>query len=64
MKRIVGGVSTSVGQNEGSLVLSLKTPNIAGCGERFSSEYSFGSKRSSHFNISLTKPFSSKYHSE
>ena len=64
MKRIVGGVSTSMGQNEGSIVLSLKTPNIAGRGERFSSEYSFGSKRSSNFNISLTKPFSSKYHSE
>nr|CAD7427860.1 unnamed protein product [Timema monikensis] len=41
-KRIVGGVNTMVGSNEGSLVVGLKLPNLAGRGEKISAQYSYG----------------------
>lgn len=57
LKRIVGGVNTQVGENEGSLVVGLRAPNLLGRGERLQTEYSYGSKRSNNFNVSFVKPF-------
>lgn len=59
-KRITGGISTQVGNNEGSVLVGLRTPNILGRGEKVQIEYSRGSKRTSNFNLSFIKPFSGK----
>ncbi|KAL0099298.1 hypothetical protein PUN28_020102 [Cardiocondyla obscurior] len=58
MKRLVGGISTMIGgNNEGSLVVNAKAPNLLGRAERVQVEYSHGSKSSSNFNILAIKPF-------
>lgn len=59
--RIVGGVNTQVGNNEGSLIVGLKTPNILGRGERVQVEYSYGSRKTNNFNVSFIKPFLGKH---
>lgn len=56
-KRIIGGVNTQVGNNEGSLIVGLKAPNLLGRGERVQVEYSYGSKKTNNFNLSFIKPF-------
>ncbi|XP_077994209.1 sorting and assembly machinery component 50 homolog A-like [Glandiceps talaboti] len=56
-KRINGGVHTLVGNNEGSLVVGLKLPNVFGRAEKIVSEYSYGTKKSSGFHVSFIKPF-------
>jgi len=61
LRRVVGGVNTQVGENEGSLVVGLRAPNLLGRGERLQTEYSYGSKRSNNFNVSFIKPFTGKY---
>ncbi|KAF2904629.1 hypothetical protein ILUMI_01545 [Ignelater luminosus] len=61
LRRIVGGVNTQVGENEGSLVVGLRAPNLLGRGERLQTEYSYGSKRSNNFNVSFIKPFRGKH---
>lgn len=58
--RIVGGVNTSVGENEGNLVLGLKLPNLHGRGERLSVEYSMGYRSSSNFSLTASKPYVTK----
>nr|CAD7439469.1 unnamed protein product [Timema bartmani]CAD7452392.1 unnamed protein product [Timema tahoe] len=55
-KRIVGGVNTMVGSNEGSLVVGLKLPNLAGRGEKISAQYSYGSRRTCNFDVTFSKP--------
>ncbi|CAH1114993.1 unnamed protein product [Psylliodes chrysocephalus] len=60
-KRIIGGVSTHVGNNEGVLQIGIKTPNIFGRGERVQVEYSHGSKKTSNFNLAFIKPFRGKH---
>ncbi|XP_070553944.1 sorting and assembly machinery component 50 homolog B-like [Ptychodera flava] len=55
-KSIKGGVHTLVGNNEGSLVLGLKFPNVFGRAEKISAEYSYGSKKSTGFHVAFTKP--------
>jgi len=55
-KRVAGSVNTLVGNNEGSLMTGLKLPNLLGRGEKLQADYTYGSKRSSSFNISLLKP--------
>jgi len=55
-KRIVGSVNTLVGNNEGSLMTGVKLPNLLGRGEKFQADYTYGTKKSSSFNISLLKP--------
>lgn len=55
--RITGGISTMAGNNEGSVMGELKTPNLFGRGERFQFEYSHGIKRSNNVNVSFVKPF-------
>ncbi|CAG4967717.1 unnamed protein product [Colias eurytheme] len=57
LSRIVGGVNTTVSENEGNLVLGIRLPNVAGRGERVSAEYSVGHTSSSNFNVAATKPF-------
>lgn len=60
-KRVTGGISTQVGNNEGSLLVGMKAPNILGRGERVQAEYSHGSKKTSNFNLSFIKPFRGKH---
>lgn len=57
MRRLVGSINTMVGNNEGSLMVGAKAPNLFGRGERVQVEYSYGSKSSINFNISAFKPF-------
>ncbi|XP_029174044.1 sorting and assembly machinery component 50 homolog isoform X2 [Nylanderia fulva] len=57
MRRLVGGISTMVGNNEGSLIISARAPNIFGRAERVQMEYSHGNRSSINFNVSAIKPF-------
>lgn len=57
---LTGGVSTQVGNNEGSVIVGLRCPNIFGRGERFQVEYSYGSSKSNNFNVAFIKPFRGK----
>lgn len=56
-KRVVGGVTTQVGNNEGVVQVGMRAPNILGRGEKVQMEYSYGSKKTTNFNISFIKPF-------
>lgn len=58
---VTGGVTTQVGNNEGSLIVALRAPNIFGRGERVQVEYSYGSKKSNNFNVAFIKPFRGKH---
>ncbi|KAJ3652126.1 hypothetical protein Zmor_018119 [Zophobas morio] len=60
-KRVTGGVTTQVGNNEGALLVGLRAPNIFGRGERVQVEYSHGSKRTTNFNMAFIKPMRGKY---
>uniref|UniRef100_T1JDX0 Bacterial surface antigen (D15) domain-containing protein n=1 Tax=Strigamia maritima TaxID=126957 RepID=T1JDX0_STRMM len=62
LKRIVGGVNTLIGNNEGSLVLGMSLPNVLGRGERVQCEYSYGTKNSVGFNLAATKPLTGWKH--
>lgn len=57
MRRLAGGISTMVGNNEGSLLVSARAPNLFGRAERVQMEYSHGNKSSINFNVSAIKPF-------
>uniref|UniRef100_A0A6M2CZL0 Putative sorting and assembly machinery component 50 ovary overexpressed n=1 Tax=Rhipicephalus microplus TaxID=6941 RepID=A0A6M2CZL0_RHIMP len=57
VRRLVGGINTLVGNNEGSMVIGLKFPNTWGRGEFVQTEYHYGTKHSSGFNITVSKPF-------
>lgn len=57
VKRVVGGINTLVGNNEGSMVIGLKFPNTWGRGEFVQTEYHYGTKHSSGFNVTVSKPF-------
>lgn len=61
LKRVVGGINTQVGDNEGSLVIGLRAPNMFGRGERVQTEFSYGSKNTNNFNLSFMKPFTGKH---
>lgn len=56
LRRVVGNVNTMVGNNEGSLMTGMKLPNLGGRGERLQADYTYGTKRSSSFNVSILKP--------
>ncbi|KAB0791180.1 hypothetical protein PPYR_02980 [Photinus pyralis] len=60
LKRVIGGINTQVGENEGSLVIGLRAPNMFGRGERVQTEFSYGSKNTNNFNVSFIKPFTGK----
>lgn len=57
MNRLSGGINTMVGNNEGSLLIQTRAPNIFGRGERLQMEYSYGSSSTTNINISAIKPF-------
>lgn len=50
-----------VGNNEGSLVVGLKAPNMLGRGEKLQAEYSYGSRRTNNLSVSFLKPLRNKY---
>ena len=57
---MTGSVNTMVGNNEGSLMTGVKLPNILGRGEKLQADYTYGTKKSSNFNISFLKPLRGK----
>jgi len=59
-KRVTGSVNTMVGNNEGSLMTGVKFPNVLGRGEKLQADYTYGTKKTSNFNISLVKPLRGK----
>lgn len=59
-KRVVGGVNTQVGNNEGNLIIGLKAPNFMGRGERLQLECSYGSRKSNNYSLAFVKPFAMK----
>jgi len=60
VKRVTGSVNTMVGNNEGSLMTGVKFPNLLGRGERLQADYTYGTKKSSNFNLSVLKPLRGK----
>ncbi|XP_045467850.1 sorting and assembly machinery component 50 homolog B [Harmonia axyridis] len=61
-RRLTGGVSTHIGDNEGSLLVGMKAPNIYGRGEKVQVEYSHGSKKNTQFSLAFIKPLKGKFH--
>lgn len=60
MKRVLGGINTLVGNNEGSLVIGSSLPNTFGRGEKLSAEYTYGTRQSRGFNGTFIKPLHNK----
>lgn len=60
LKRVLGGINTLVGNNEGSLVIGANLPNTFGRGEKLQAEYTYGTKQSRGFNGSFLKPLHNK----
>jgi len=56
LKRLSGAVNTLMGNQEGSIQIGLKSPNVLGKGEKFQVDYSYGTKKSNQFNIGISKP--------
>ncbi|KAL7646803.1 UNVERIFIED_CONTAM: hypothetical protein RMT77_002058 [Armadillidium vulgare] len=50
-------INTNVGNNEGSITSGGMLRNIFGRGEELSTEYSYGTKRTSSFHTTFRKPF-------
>lgn len=63
LKRVLGGINTLVGNNEGSLVIGGNLPNTFGRGEKLQVEYTYGMKQSKGFNGMFTKPLHNKANS-
>ncbi|GFS15475.1 sorting and assembly machinery component 50-like protein [Elysia marginata] len=55
-RRVDGGIHTSITNNDGSLDFQLKMPNILGRGERFSLDYTLGTKRTHGYSAYFKKP--------
>lgn len=55
-RRIGGNVGTNVGQNEGNMILGAKLNNLRGLGEALNANISFGTKVSSSYEFSCSKP--------
>lgn len=60
LKRMTGSVNTMVGNNEGSLTTGLRLPNLLGRGERLQADYTYGTRKSNNFTVSLLKPLRGK----
>lgn len=56
LRRYRAGVTTSIGNNEGSVVVWGKMPNLLGRGETAELSYNYGTK-SLIYNLTLRKPF-------
>lgn len=63
LKRVLGGINTLVGNNEGSLVIGSNLPNTFGRGEKLQVEYTYGTKQSKGFNGMFMKPLHNKANS-
>ncbi|KAK6973769.1 sorting and assembly machinery component 50 [Biomphalaria glabrata] len=55
-RRVDGGIYTSISNNDGSLDFQVKMPNILGRGERFSLDYTVGTKRTHGYSAYFRKP--------
>lgn len=55
LRRFTGSYNTTVGNNEGSMVLGLKMPNLLGRAERLCFQFSYGTKETS-YGVSFFKP--------
>ncbi|ETE73137.1 Sorting and assembly machinery component 50-like protein [Ophiophagus hannah] len=55
LRRLTGSYNTMVGNNEGSMVLGLKLPNILGRAEKVTFQFSYGTKETS-YGLSVFKP--------
>ncbi|XP_062856148.1 sorting and assembly machinery component 50 homolog A [Trichomycterus rosablanca] len=55
LRRMTGSYNTMVGNNEGSMVLGLKLPNIFGRAEKVTFQFSYGTKETS-YGLSFFKP--------
>ncbi|XP_066525245.1 sorting and assembly machinery component 50 homolog B [Hoplias malabaricus] len=55
LKRVTGSYNTLVGNNEGSMVLGIKLPNMFGRGEKITFQFSYGTKETS-YGLSFFKP--------
>ncbi|KAF3859476.1 hypothetical protein F7725_021875 [Dissostichus mawsoni] len=55
VKRLTGSYNTMVGNNEGSMVLGLKLPNVFGRAEKLTFQFSYGTKETS-YGLSFFKP--------
>uniref|UniRef100_A0A8C6P355 Sorting and assembly machinery component 50 homolog, like n=1 Tax=Nothobranchius furzeri TaxID=105023 RepID=A0A8C6P355_NOTFU len=55
IKRLTGSYNTMVGNNEGSMVLGLKLPNMFGRAEKLTFQFSYGTKETS-YGLSFFKP--------
>ncbi|XP_026065790.1 sorting and assembly machinery component 50 homolog B [Carassius auratus] len=60
LKRLTGSYNTLVGNNEGSMVLGIKLPNMLGRGEKLTFQFSYGTKETS-YGLSFFKPQSGYY---
>ena len=56
LNRIIASINTIVGNNEGSLKVGMRLPNLFGRGEKIQAEYIHGSKKTVAFNVFFTKP--------
>ncbi|GAA6077563.1 sorting and assembly machinery component 50 homolog A [Tachysurus ichikawai] len=54
-RRLTGSYNTMVGNNEGSMVLGLKLPNVFGRAEKLTFQFSYGTKETS-YGLSFFKP--------
>ncbi|XP_078719888.1 sorting and assembly machinery component 50 homolog [Lampetra fluviatilis] len=55
MRRLTGSYNTMVGNNEGSMVLGLRLPNLFGRAEKLTFQFSYGTKETS-YGLSFFKP--------
>ncbi|KAM6425491.1 sorting and assembly machinery component 50 homolog [Rhynochetos jubatus] len=55
LRRLTGSYNTMVGNNEGSMVLGLKFPNLFGRAEKVTFQFSYGTKETS-YGLSFFKP--------
>ncbi|XP_003743328.1 sorting and assembly machinery component 50 homolog [Galendromus occidentalis] len=62
-KTISGGVNGLVANNEGTMVMGAQLPNVGGRGEFIQAQVQYGTKHSSGFNITASKPFLGKRNS-
>ncbi|CAI9566088.1 unnamed protein product [Staurois parvus] len=60
LRRLTGSYNTMVGNNEGSMVLGLKLPNLFGRAEKMTFQFSYGTKETS-YGLSFFKPQVGKF---
>ncbi|XP_071957142.1 sorting and assembly machinery component 50 homolog B-like [Antedon mediterranea] len=56
-RRLLGSAHTTVGNNEGTLSLGAKMPNVFGRAENLVAEYSRSSRKSNGFSFTFLKPY-------